>query len=76
MGLEMIQNYFTPNKTVFYVDLPKEQTDLIWNKKENLQPKRIREKKLKINLKKKNFEKKIWKLVQEKKIREKKKLEN
>ena len=29
MGLEMIQNYFTPNKTVFYVDLPKEQTDLI-----------------------------------------------
>ena len=29
MGLEMIQNYFTPNKTVFYVDLPREQTDLI-----------------------------------------------
>ena len=23
MGLEMIQSYFTPNKTVFYVDLPK-----------------------------------------------------
>ena len=27
MGLEMIQTYFTPNKTIFYVDLPVKNTN-------------------------------------------------
>jgi len=37
MGLEMIQNYFTPSRTVFYVDLDPE----VDKAKENLMPKSI-----------------------------------
>ena len=47
MGLEMIQTFFTPNKTVFYVDLPlkmeknntnkKDTTTIIINKNELIQ---------------------------------------